>query len=394
MALAEKKIKIAHVVGCLSLGGLELEVIKLLNRLDKTRYQSALIATEKITPGARALVAPEIELLALNKSAGLQWPVISQIAAFCREHDINILHSHNWTTMLYGVLAGMRARVPIMIHGEHGRETHDYAPNFKQRLASRFLARRCDLITAVSEDIIPLLLAEWNVPAQKIVKMPIGVALHEFDFHADRRAAKARLQVPEQAFVLGAVVGNFRAVKDMPTMFRAFQIVRQKIPNALLLVAGGGNQKIAEQQAAEIGVAAAVKFLGERRDIARVMAAFEVYVNSSIYEGMSNAILEAMAAGAPVVATAVGGTPSIVRHELTGLLVPPQAPEQLAAALQLLQPDQALYKSIRRNARAYVERHHAHEHYVQRHEHIYEACYARKVRTAQTSRATAIPETP
>lgn len=79
-----KKIKLVHVVGRLSLGGLELEVIKLLNRLERSRYEPAIIATESISASARALLAPGIELLALNKAPGMQWRVIKQIAAFCR----------------------------------------------------------------------------------------------------------------------------------------------------------------------------------------------------------------------------------------------------------------------------------------------------------------------
>ncbi len=372
-------IRVAHVVGRLSLGGLELEVIKLLKQLDKARYQAAIIATENITPGARELVAQEIELFELNKRAGVQWQVIAQIAAFCRSRRIEILHSHNWTTFLYGVLGGLRARVPILIHGEHGRETHDYAPSFKQRLACQVLARRCERLTAVSEDIIPLLVSSWKVPARKIVKMPVGVALHEFDCHADRGAAKRKLGLPEEVFVLGTVVGTFRPVKDMPTMFRALQLVRQKNPRAVLVVIGGGNLKTAEQQAVECGVASGVRFLGERHDVARVMAAFDLYLNSSLYEGMSNAILEAMAAGVPVVATQVGGTPAIVREGETGLLAPPSAPESFAAAIQRLIADESLREKMKNTARAYVERQHAHEQYVQLHERMYEECYARRV---------------
>ncbi|NUO80548.1 DUF1549 domain-containing protein, partial [candidate division KSB1 bacterium] len=309
------KIKIAHVVGRLSLGGLELEVIRLLNRLDPERYAATIIATESITPTARELVGKHIKLVALNKRAGMQWHVVREIAEWCRSQRITILHSHNWTTFLYSVLAGTRAGVPILIHGEHGRETHDYQPNLKQRLACQWLARRCEFITAVSEDIIPLLASMWKIPSRKIVKMPIGVALHEFDFTADRHVAKRSLGLPENAPVLGTIIGNFRPVKDLPTMLRAFQLLQREVPQAVLAVVGGGNLHVAEQQATDLGIASSVRFLGERRDVPRVLAAFDLYVNSSLYEGMSNAILEAMAAGVPVVATQVGGTPAIVPHD-------------------------------------------------------------------------------
>lgn len=370
------KIKLAHVVARLSMGGLELEVIKLLNRLDQSRYQTAIIATEDIMPTARALVHDGIELVALNKAAGMQWQVVARIARFCREREIDILHSHNWATLLYGVLGGLRARVPILIHGEHGRETHEYQPSFKQRLACQWLAARCDCLTAVSDDILPLLANSWRVPAHKIVKMPIGIALHEFDFNADRRLAKRALGLPEETFVLGAIIGNFRPVKDLPTMLRAFQIVRQKFSRARLVIVGGGNLTVAQQQACECGLAHDVLFLGERHDIARVLCAFDLYLNSSLYEGMSNAILEAMAAGAAVVATNVGGTPAIVREGETGLLAPPSSPENFAATITRLLEDEALRTRLRQTARAYVEREHSHEHYVRAHEKIYEECYA------------------
>lgn len=368
-----KKIKLVHVVGRLSLGGLELEVIKLLNRLERSRYEPAIIATESISASARALLAPGIELLALNKAPGMQWRVIKQIAAFCRERRVDILHSHNWTTFLYGVLGGVRAQVPAIIHGEHGRETAHYAPSLQQRLVCQWLARRCAYLTAVSDDIIPALIHSWKVSAHKIVKMPIGIALHEFDYHAERNAAKRGLGLDENAVVLGTIIGSFRPVKDLPTMLRAFQIIRQKFSHARLVIVGGGNLALAQRQAEECGVVADVLFLGERHDVARILAACDVYLNSSLYEGMSNAILEAMAAGAAVVATRVGGTPSIVCDGENGLLVPPAAPAAFAAAIQRLLEEHELRERLRSAARAFVEQYHAHEHYVRAHEKMYEA---------------------
>ena len=372
-----EKIKLVHVVGRLSMGGLELEVIKLLNRLDQARYESAIIATESISDSARALLAPGISACALNKAPGMQWRVIKQIAAFCRERRVDILHSHNWTTFLYAVLGGVRAQVPVLIHGEHGRETSQYAPSLQQRLLCQWLARRCAYLTAVSDDIIPALIHSWKVPEHKIVKMPIGIALHEFDYSADRNAAKRSLGLHENLIVLGTIIGSFRPVKDLPTMLRAFQIVRQKFSHARLVIVGGGNLALAQRQAEECGVMADVLFLGERHDIARILAACEVYLNSSLYEGMSNAILEAMAAGAAVVATKVGGTPSIVCDGETGLLAPPAAPAAFAAAMQRLLEEHDLRERLRSAARAFVEQYHAHEHYVRAHEKLYETCLTR-----------------
>lgn len=373
----QSKIKLAHVVGRLSMGGLELEVIKLLNRLQQERYELTIIATEDMTPFARAWVAPGIELIALNKAPGMQWHIVAQIAEICRSRRVDILHSHNWTTFLYGVLGGMHARVPAIIHGEHGRETQSYAPSWKQRFVCQWLARRCAYITAVSDDLIPLLITSWKVPAQKIVKMPIGIALPEFDFHADRNAAKRKLGLPENATVMGAIIGSFRPVKDLPTMLRAFRLVHEKNPRARLVLVGGGNLQLAQEQAADCGLASEVLFLGERHDVAEILSACDLYLNSSLYEGMSNAILEAMAAGAVVVATNVGGTPAIVRDGETGLLTPPSAPENFAAAIARLIEDQPLRERLRQTARAFVEREHAHENYVRAHEKIYEECYAR-----------------
>ncbi len=376
-AARAEKIRLAHIVGRLSMGGLELEVIKLLNRLPQERYELTIIATEDMTPFAQALVAPGIELIALNKPPGMQWHVVAQIAEICRSRRVDILHSHNWTTFLYGVLGGMHARIPSIIHGEHGRETQDYAPSWKQRLVCQWLARRCACLTAVSDDIIPLLVSSWKVPAQKIVKMPIGIALQEFDFHADRNAAKHKLGLPENAVILGAIIGSFRPVKDLPTMLRAFRLVHQKNPHTRLVIVGGGNLQRAQQQAAECGLASEVLFLGERRDVAQILSACDLYLNSSLYEGMSNAILEAMAAGAVVVATNVGGTPAIVRDNETGLLAPPASVSAFAEAIQRLLEERALRTRLKRAARAYVEQHHAHEHYVRAHEQMYEACWAR-----------------
>jgi glycosyltransferase involved in cell wall biosynthesis len=143
------------------------------------------------------------------------------------------------------------------------------------------------------------------------------------DVHS--RAARALLGVPQHAFVTGTA-GRLDPVKNLGLLLHAHAISRERVADAHLVIVGDGPERAAlEQRAADLGITASVTFAGYRADVRSLMAAFDVYVNCSLYEGVSLTILEGMAAALPVVATAVGGNPEVVIDQETGYLVPPHA---------------------------------------------------------------------
>jgi glycosyltransferase involved in cell wall biosynthesis len=181
-------------------------------------------------------------------------------------------------------------------------------------------------------------------------------------------------------------VGRFEVAKDYPNMLRAFARVRAGQEDTVLLLVGGGSlQEETEALTRSLGLTAAVRFLGMRSDVPELMSAADAYVMSSAWEGMPLVLLEAAAAGLPVVATLVGGNQEVVRHEETGFLVPPGDSDSLGdAMLRLTRSPEAERRAMGRRGREYVQRQYRLGRVVDRWEEVY-----RQVRTRQGLELTA-----
>ena len=174
---------------------------------------------------------------------------------------------------------------------------------------------------------------------------PVEVMLHGVDLDTVRHgpvaraAARARLGLGENEFVYGTV-GNLAAKKDQGTMLRAFAVVRSMMRDARLVVIGTGpREQELRRLARELGIGDSVRFLGMRDDVPELLPGLDTFVLSSLHEGLSIALVEALAAGIPIVATRVGGIPELVIHGQYGLLVPPADPGALAGAMAWLARD-------------------------------------------------------
>jgi glycosyltransferase involved in cell wall biosynthesis len=224
-----------------------------------------------------------------------------------------------------------------------------------------------------------------GIPSEKIVLVPNGIApLPAGDGTGVRREAG----VPGSASVLVAVA-NLRPQKAIDVMIRAVALLVADFPDVRLLIAGGGERSALEELAAELGVAHAVVFLGTRDDVADVLAAADVAVSSSDFEGSPLAGMEYLAAGLPVVATDVGGMPDLVHEGENGLLVKRQDPPAMAAALAQLLADPERARTMGERGRLLQEREFSLEAMVRRVEALYSERLARK-RAARRASASSV----
>jgi sugar transferase (PEP-CTERM/EpsH1 system associated) len=249
---------------------------------------------------------------------------------FRRERP-DIVHTHAWGTLVEGLVAARLARVPLVVHGEHG--TLQTRPH--QRWVQRLAWGRTDLVLSVSSRLAERMAREVGFPAARIRTIPNGVDLARFR-GGDRDAARQALGIPEGAPVVGTV-GRLVPVKDQRTLVSAAAVLRASVVGLeVLLVGDGPLRDDLTRQIQTLGLADVVRLLGNRPDVERVLPAFDVFVLPSVSEGMSNTIQEAMGSGLPVVATDVGAARELVVAGQTGLLVPPEDPAALAAALATL----------------------------------------------------------
>jgi glycosyltransferase involved in cell wall biosynthesis len=333
---AEYRVQVLPVVLSLSPGGTERLVIEICQRLPDGMVPAVCCLDE---PGdwAGELTARGIPVVALGRRAGFHPSLATQIAAIARRVGASVIHCHHYSPYVYGALATLLNRNCGLVFTEHGRLS-DAVPSRKRRLVNPWLARIPGAIVAVSADLKRHMVAE-GFPERRVEVIYNGIAVGARAAEDDRAAVRTSLGLPLDAFVVGSVA-RLDPVKNLGSLLQAHASVLAAIPDARLVVVGTGPEQASlEADARAIGIGEHVIFAGYRADARRVMSAFDLYVNCSTYEGVSLTILEAMAAGLPVVATTVGGNPEVVVDGETGLLVLARGAPPLAAAIAALGSD-------------------------------------------------------
>lgn len=320
-----------QLVLSLSPGGTERLVIEICRQL-AGRVESMVCCLDEPGGWAAELEALHVPVVALGRQPGFQPSLAVQIARLIKANDIDVVHCHHYSPYVYGLIASRLANVRL-VFTEHGRLS-DGAPSQKRRLVNPLLSMLGGRVCAVSADLKQHMAAE-GFPARRIKVVYNGIDPGHRPTSLERHAAREALGVPRGAFVTGTV-GRLDPVKNLPAMLRAHALLVEKHPDTRAVIVGDGPERGAlEALAAELGIADSVVFTGYRSDVRALMAAFDVYLNTSTYEGVSLTILEAMASSLPVVATPVGGNPEVVIDQETGLLVPGNA-RAIADAISLL----------------------------------------------------------
>jgi sugar transferase (PEP-CTERM/EpsH1 system associated) len=323
----EGTVRVMHVVFNLLPGGMELGVIKLVNGLDRTRVRSAICSTRP-AGSIKTLVAVDTPVYELRRRNGNDPALVWRLYNLFRRVQPHVVHTHGWGTLVEGIVAARLARVPAIVHGEHGTlQLRTY-----QRWIQRHGWAKADRVLSVSSRLAERMSAETGFPLSRIETIRNGVEMARFG-RITRAEARMSLGLPSDVLVIGTA-GRLVPVKDHASLLNAVHRLQQWGLRPTLLVAGDGPLRgsLAEQAAA-LGIAQQVNLLGHRSDIETILAALDLFVLSSTSEGLPNTVLEAMATGVPVVATRVGGVDELVEDGSTGLLVKSGDSDALAHAL-------------------------------------------------------------
>ena len=317
-----------HLVYGLRPGGMEHGVVKLVNGLDPGRIRSSICSTVPGNP-LKAQVSRDVPVFELRRRNGNDPKLVWDLFSLFRRERPHIVHTHAWGTLVEGLVAARMARVPFIIHGEHG--------TLQLRRYQRWVQRRAwgaaNQVLSVSSRLAERISQETGFPLARIRTIRNGVDLGRFG-GVDRTAARLALNLPADD-ILAVTVGRLVPVKDHLSLIEAIDCLQTQGVRLAVAIAGDGPLRDAlVGRAAALGVGDRVHLLGHRTDVEKVYAAGDVFVLSSESEGLSNTILEAMASGLPVVATRVGGADEMVQDGVTGRLVPPASPYELAAALK------------------------------------------------------------
>jgi glycosyltransferase involved in cell wall biosynthesis len=344
-------IGVLQVVLSLGPGGTERLVIDIVKRL-RRRFRMSVCCLDERGAWADQLEAVDVPVTTCGRRPGFRPEIGRQIAALAERAQAQVLHCHHYTPFVYGALAAYRPPRPAVIFTEHGRLSNR-GPSLKRRLANRLLARVPARVYAVSGDLAR------HVAAEGFDRAPVEVVHNGIDpgSPADpcsRARARHALGIDARAFVV-ATVARVVPVKDLGTLVRAFARVTDRVGASRLVIIGDGPERGAlEALVSCLDLRDRVCFTGVRGDARDLLPAADVYVNTSVTEGTSLTILEAMAAGLPVVATNVGGTPEVLDDGTCGLLVPPGDAGTIALAIERLAADAPLRTRLGDAARTRV----------------------------------------
>lgn len=355
-AAGDPRPLVAHVIFRLAVGGLENGLVNLLNRMPENRFRHAVLCLTDHTDYRHRIARQDVSLYALNKPPGHGLRTQVCMLQLLRSLNPAIVHTRNLAALEYQPVAAL-ARVPVRIHSEHGRNADDPdGNNFKYRMIRRALRPVVHHYMAVSHDLERYLVERIGIPAHRVTHICNGVDTDRF--HPVE--AKPVLGAPsgfadENDLVIGTV-GRMDPVKDPLNLVRAFVTATQMAPELSgrlrLVMVGDGPLRAEAIRTLESHQLTRQAWLpGALNNVPEVLRTLDLFALPSMSEGISNTILEAMASGIPVLATAVGGNPELVTDGYTGTLVPRGDSGALARAIvdYARQPD--VRREQARNAR-------------------------------------------
>lgn len=335
-------IRVCHVSMCLQTGGLERLLVDFARFHDRKKFELQFISLTGEGQPASDIRSAGCVARVLNDSLKIRrLRSLAQLVDDMKSDRVQIVHTHNTYAQFYGAIAAKGAGVPVVLNTQHGRGCgNGWRARTQFKVANRFTQR----IVGVSHDAANLCREQDRFSKSKITTIWNGINLDRFTYRGPQRTPTA------------ISVARLSAVKDLSTLIRATRLVLPQVPDFRLRIVGDGPERATlEALIAELHLGTHVELLGERQDVPELLAQSGFFVSSSLSEGISLTLLEAMAVGLPIVATAVGGNPEIVLDGQTGRLAPAGDPEALARAIVAMCGERDLWTAMGLLGRQRVE---------------------------------------
>jgi glycosyltransferase involved in cell wall biosynthesis len=329
---------VCQVLHSLNVGGAEVLAARLARQLrDACRF--VFVCLEELGTLGEELRSESFTVDVLGRKPGLDGRCALRLAQHLRRHRVDLIHAHQYTPFFYSLLARLIFDRPAVLFTEHGRHSPDYRRP-KRVVANRLLLQRRDRVVGVGQAVRTALINHEGLPAQRVGVIYNGVDTAGIgNSTADRDAVRREIGVDPGDFVV-LLVARLDYLKDHATALRTLRRAVAHQPKVRLVLAGEGPERGAiEQTVQQLDLAANVRFLGLRKDVARLLKATDMFLLTSISEGIPLTVIEAMAAGLPVLATRVGGLAELVEDGQSGFLAPPRDDATLADRLLRLAGD-------------------------------------------------------
>jgi L-malate glycosyltransferase len=339
------------MVNSLEMGGSEHQTVEVACRQNAKGYRVSVACLSARGPLLKILQSAEIAVAEFNPGGGFLRPQalyqLLRLARFLRHERLDVFQAHELYSTLLGVPAAWLARVPVIVSSRRNLANGWwYTP--RNRMVLRWIHQLSTFVIANSQAVCDFLIDKDGFKPDLIRVVRNAVDIQKFaNVHADRTELFPQW---DTADILIVSVANMNTEsKGYTDLIRAAGEVCRHFPKARFLLVGDGRERRElEKLTREVNLADNVVFLGKRGDVPSILNCCDLFVLASWSEGLSNSILEAMAAGLPVVATSVGGTPEVIQDGLSGLLVAPHDSSALARAILRLLQDSAFSQTLAR----------------------------------------------
>ena len=376
----DSRIHVVQATFGMGIGGMERVIMDLCRYIDPERFRFTICCLSH-----RGALADEMEaegvpvIYSEDQRRIAKYLRGFELAQLLRRQRVDILHTHNTTAFIHGLLGAQIARVPVRIHTDHCKNYQDEPLRWMvlENLASRFI----DKMVAVSHHTRDELIRYERIAASKLMVIHNGINPR---VTRDDSLGRVRAEfgfAPHHRII--GTVGRLQPQKGLDLLVAAAPAVLAACPDARFLVVGGGGlEEDLRRQAAALGLDGRMVFTGWRNDAVDLLQVFDCFVSTSNFEGLPMVLLEAMAAGKPIVATAVGGVPEVVETDFNGVTLPTRDPAQLSAALARLVLNPETLARLGANARARYEQRFTAQAMAAAYQQVYDSFLEQKGRLA------------
>ena len=366
----KRKIKLMQITHDLAIGGLQQVVVNLCKFINKDKFDVSVLCLRALGPFADEVRQMGIKVHFLPQPPnGTDYFSFLKVAKILRREKIDVIHTHNTQPFVDGTLGALLSgRKITIVHTDHARDFPDKRRYmFAEWLMSHFAYK----VVGVSDHTCQNLIKYEKISPRKVMTILNGIDGSKFDIQIDKEKKKKELGLIGFDPIIGLGV-RLAEQKGITYLLQAMPKVIKHFPDIALVIAGEGPlEEDLKKEAELLGINKSVHFIGPRLDIPELLKLFDLYVLPSLWEGLPMVLLEAMAAGCPIVATNVGGVPAALRHDKSGVLVPPVDPETLGLQIAKLLDDVNTRKRYSENGIKIFHEKFSAENMIQKYEELY-----------------------
>jgi len=340
-----QNLKILHIISKLPIGGVENQLLLVLKNYNREKFQPFVCSLSDKGEIGKEIEKIGIKVFALNKlKHTFDSSIIKDICNIIKIEKIQIVRTHQYHANFYGRIAAKKSKVPCIVASVHNVYTRD--KKLHRRIINRFLARFTDKIIAVSEEVKRDILKYDKIPEDKVQVIYNGVDQNAFNESFDKEQVKKKLGINPDFPVIGTV-GRLTEQKGHIYLLQAISKLKNKFPDIKVLIVGDGPlMEELKSYANSAGLSNNVIFTGFRRDIPALLAVMDIFVFPSLWEGLPNALIEAMAAGKAIIATKLPQIREVLDSDELGILVPPKDINAISESITFLLKNREIAKNM------------------------------------------------